>query len=617
MFRSLFCRCNLFAQSSLAITVALLGALTSTATAPESQGKRREVWRFRYDLDGMPVEIYDVYQGETFVGSGLRRIVERANYYNPERHKKYQELVKPEWEKLFVVKGKYLFGRKKGEWDKPLYLLDHSRTKDSLKFSAPVQTPYVQIMGAYLSYELGGMTIETLNRMNSSGPLFGIRSSVNTERYPSDQAIKELQIPYQSGFVHNLDFLDDELAPLFTLYNVRNFPRRYGKVWRVDYDTTSPSPITVFLNDNGEPVSPEIPLIKAFNGDDNPTLAIPTSLEFKRFVPILSDGTMKVEPVPTAGYYPSGALYEDESRFVGIVRCWTKEYLTPDGPRFGWASLDLKHESGPIWRSIKWFTHGLNQLSPNSQEIVAQLNDGTWTVYHAVTDSVDTELPHRPWVPGTYPTRQAAISAFAKVYAKEVAEPALAEAKRQWEAQKKAYEEQGKWLGIDDSMNSAGMDRATLQSLLYQTVTSLNAGLDSDFNQVRQRLPGDYYLKYLAVAYHMRLVFLTESQALESAQRAQNALVKSTFEGIAKQLVQQLKEDQARAEALKKAREAERNNPNRYRPVPTGSGGGFTSPFRDPYAGPSYAERSRAHEQYMGEMWKYLGGQQSWRPYGK
>ena len=575
------------------------------------------MWRFRYDLDSVPVEIYDVYQGETFVGSGLRRIVERANYYNPDRHKKYQELVKPEWERLFVVKGKYLFGRKKGEWKKPLFLIDHQRTKDSLKFSAPMQTPYVEIQGGYLSYETGGMTIETLNLINSAGPFFGIRSSEFTDRFPSQQAMKELQLPYQSGFVYSLDFLDDELAPKFTLYNVRNLPRRYGKVWRVDYDTTTPSPITVFLNDNGEPVSPEIPLIKAFNGYGNHRFAIPTSLEFKRFVPILADGTMKVEPVPTAGYYPSAALYEDESKFVGILSCWTKEYLTPDGPRFGWASLDLEHESGPIWRSIKWFTHGLNLVSPNSQEIVAQLNDGSWTVYHAVNSSVDASLPHRPWVPGKYATREEAIAAFAKVYKKEVAEPALEQAKREWEAQKRAYEEQGKWLGIDDSMNAAGMDRGTLQSLLYRTVTSLNAGLKSDFDEIRKQLPGDYHLKYLAVAYHMRLVSLTESQALDHAQRAVNPLIKSTFEGIAKQIVQQAKEDAARAEALKKAREAERNNPNRYKPVPTGSGGGFTSPFRDPYAGPSYAERSRAHEQYMGEMWKYLGGQQSWRPYGK
>ncbi|MEQ1934191.1 MAG: hypothetical protein ABL962_09990, partial [Fimbriimonadaceae bacterium] len=70
-----------------------------------------------------------------------------------------------------------------------------------------------------------------------------------------------------------------------------------------------------------------------------------------------------------------------------------------------------------------------------------------------------------------------------------------------------------------------------------------------------------------------------------------------------------------RAAEAKKAREMGWSDANKFAARAPGATPGWSSPWRDPYAQPSFAESSRRHEQYMNEMWKYLGGQQAWRPH--
>lgn len=77
---------------SVALTYLIAPKRPSFIPAPIIQGgKRREVWRWRYELLGVPIEIYDVFQGDTKLGCGMRRIVKRANYHMPEREKKYED----------------------------------------------------------------------------------------------------------------------------------------------------------------------------------------------------------------------------------------------------------------------------------------------------------------------------------------------------------------------------------------------------------------------------------------------------------------------------------------------------------------------------------------------
>lgn len=578
--------------------------------------KDEEVWRWRYDLLGQPVEIYDLYRKGEKVGTGLRRIVERHNYYQPKLEKKYEAMLKPEWEQIFVAKNKMIFARKKGEWSKPLYLIPCERKGAGFKLDKPVQTPWIGIIGNYMDYETGGMTVEHLSQANRPGLLLGKRSYANTNEGFSEEMRRKLQLPYQSTQTFTWDMLDEDFNIRFTMNNIRGYPRRYGKVWRVDYDRASISPLTSFLNDEGEPVSPNIELIKEFKAPgDVSVYAIPTTLEFKRYLPILPDGTLKPEPLPTAGYYPSAALHTKEDVFIGMMQCWTKEYITPDGSRFGWASHDLSNESGPLWRSIVWWTHGYNPVSPNDVQLLAQMSDGTWMIYSPGPYATTTTIPHKPWLPQSYPTKQEAIVEFKKIYIKEVAEPALAKAREEWKAQQARMVEYEKYLGIDDSMDSGGVSRGDLHHLLYGVVGFLNTRLYNDFDKEWPKLPGDYYLKYRATAFQLNRLNVSEEDARSCAARAKNPGVKATWEGIASSVKARDAADAKRAEEAKKQRESGWNSPGKFNSRPPAASGGFTSPFSNPYAQPSYAEQSRRHEQYMAEMFRYTYGQQAWRPY--
>ncbi|MCE9557557.1 MAG: hypothetical protein K8R88_01260 [Armatimonadetes bacterium] len=574
--------------------------------------KETDVWRWRVNLNGQQVEIYDRMKGDKKLGTGLRRIVQMKDVYNI----KYENFIKPEWESLFVVRGKVVFVRKTGEWFKPLYTIPTHLDKGKLKQEKPVITPYLSLEVGALSYETGGLNINHFNTLETADFVMGIRSRMNPDHGYSEELRKRLQLPYQGTQVFDMDILDPDLNVKFTLNNVRNVPRRYGKVWKIEYDTNSVAPLTALLNDEGEPVAPDMPLVKQFITDYDESkviLAIPTSLKFDRFIPIMPDGQFKPEPLPTAGYYPSLAIYEDSVPFFWNVQHWIKEYTTPDGPRFGYANLDLSQESGPLWRSITWWKHPYYPGGGGS-EIVAQFLDGTWTVYSSVPGK-GGDSPHRPYINKAFPTREAAIAAFVPVYQKEVAEPALAKQREDFKIQTKKWNEYLEYLGVDKTMDPGGVAVGDLSSLLYATVTSLNSRLYSDFDQAWPKLPGDYRLKYMAIAYQLRRISLSEENARSYAGMAVNPGIKATFTSIANSIKNQIAEDARRVAEAKKQAAMGYGDAGKFNARAPASGPGFVSPFRDVYAQPSYADQSRRHEQYMSEMYKYLGGQQSWRPY--
>lgn len=587
-----------------------LGALVACMIVASPQ-KTTEVWKLRTNLNGQYVEIYDVVRGNEKLGTGLRQIVERHNYYQPDREKKYADLLKPEWDGIYIAQERFIFAISKKRPREKLWLIPSSAVKDRVKVEKPVLTPYTDIYGGVTSFIMGGVGVaESLARANAASDVFAIREDLETGKRPNIEALAKLNLGYQSGRVLSLDVMDRDFNIKFTVHNARVLPHRYGSVWRVQYDTDDLAPINVFLDDEGQPVSPDIPLVREFA---HGVLAIPTTLEFERYIPILKDGRTKLEPTPTAGYYPDVAIRSKKGWYGYNFANWTKEYITPDGPRFGWASLDLSKESGPIWKSINWWEHSFNPQAPG-EAIVAQLVDGGWMIYD-LKPNANGEMPHRPFFEKPFATRQEAINAYVPIYNREIAEPIIARKREEAKQYAIQFEEMTKYLEIDPTMSAGSMPASELRSLLYSTVTMLNARLYNDFDAAYKKLPGDYFLKYLAMAYQLRRVNMTPQDALAYANQAVNPGIKQTFLGISENLKREAAVVAARAAEAKKAREMGWSDPGKFSPRNPAPTPGWSNPWKDPYAAPSFSESSRRHEQYMSEMWKYLGGQQSWRPY--
>lgn len=587
----------------LSLALALTGILATGQ-------KTTEVWRLRTNLNGKYVEIYEVYKGEQKLGTGLRQIVERHNYYQPAREKKYADILKPEWGDIWLFQERFIFAKPKDHrFDSKLWIIPSREDKGRIKVEKAVETPYVDLYGGVTSIMTGGNdVVGSMARANAASDVFAIRADLESGKRPNIEDLAKLHLGYQSGRVMSLDVMDRDLNVKFTVHNARVLPRRYGKSWQISYDTNELAPLTVFLNDQGEPVSPEFPLIREFVGG---VLAVPTSLEFERYIPILADGRTKIEAWPTKGYFPDVAI--NAKKWQGSpMTGWVKEYITPEGSRFGWASLDLSRESGPIWRSIDWWEHSFHpQVS--GRAILAQLNDGSWMIYDYKASS--TESPYRPYFARTFATREAVIEAYKPIFTREVAEPILARRRQEAEAYRIQYDEMTKYLEVDPAMSAGGMAMGELRSRLYATITSLNARLLNDFDEAYKRLPGDYFLKYLAVAYQMRRVGLTEESAKAYAAQAVHPGIKQTFESIAERVKVEEAQRAKRAEDEKRARELALSNPQKFSARPPAATPGWSSPWTNAYAQPSFAESSRRHEQYMSQMWKYLGGQQAWRPY--
>jgi hypothetical protein len=572
--------------------------------------KANEVWRWRMNLQGLQVEIYDVMKGDQKVGTGLRQIVEiPKNGGKP----KYRDMIKPEWESVFVVQKKAVFARKLKDHGGTLFAIPIAVKDGKFKVEKPVPTPYRALYNKFMSYETGNMSAKNKDDMDVPGMLMGLRKQLNVDRNYSDEMRIQLQLSYQSSSISDWDVLDDDFRVKFTVNNVRGYPRRYGTAWMIQFDSNEVSPLTVFLNEDGEPVSPEIPLIKEFNLAGPSVYAIPTTLDFERFIPILADGRIRPEPIPTAGYYPGLAFHDKKGYRHTTVQHWIKEYTTPEGPRFGWASLDLAQESGPLWRSIRHWNHPFNPVYQGSA-ILAQMSDGSWMIYD-VTPASGSGIPHRPFLSHTYPTRDAAIEAFAPIYKREVAEPALARRREELKQYAVQAAEMTKYLGIDPAMSSGGVPESQFRSELYRTVTMLNSRLYKDFDDAWPKLPGDYRLKYMAIAYQLRRVGMSEESAKQYAASAVNPSIKATFESIARSIKQSAEDEAKRKRETEEARKREMSDPNRFAARPPAASAGWTSSGSSSSTQPSFAESSRRHEQYMGQMWKYLGGQQAWRPY--
>lgn len=585
--------------------------LGCVALAPQ---KATEKWQVRTNLAGQYVEVYDVYKGNQKTGTGLRQVIERADYYQPDRHKKYADILKPEWFTVHIVQGRYIVALANDPKDRKVWIVPIEVKNNRIKADKPVRTPYIDIYGGVTSFLTGGINIpDSMAQADAAQDVFAVRSDEETGIRPGIEALAELHIGYQSGRIMTLDVMDRDFNIKFTVHNARELPSRHGKVWRIKYDTSLIAPSTVFLNDSGEPVSPAFPLVREMNGG---VLAVPTTLEFARYIPILPDGTLKVEAFPTKGYVPDYAL-EKKPWVPYQVPGWIKEYITPDGPRFGWSDLNLTKETGPLWRSIEWFDNSSFNREAPTRSVLGQLSDGTWMMYSLRPQS-DGSLPHVPYFDKSFPTREALMAAYVPVYNKAV-EPEVARRREQarQEAIKyaAAYQEMTKYLEIDPTMSAGDVPMETLRSLLYQTVTPLSARLYNDFDAARQKLPGDYYLKYLAVAYNLRRVSISEADARSYAARSNHSGIKQTFLSIAENIKSEAQIRAAREAEAKRAKERGWSDPDRFSTRPPVATPGWSNPWSNPYGQPTYAEASRRHEQYMNDMWKYLGGQQAWRPY--
>ncbi|MBL8896519.1 MAG: hypothetical protein JNM84_02775 [Planctomycetes bacterium] len=587
--------------------LSLLLALASCGSTPN------DTWRLRTPLHGVGVEVFDRNAEGQPVSCGLRRLLDpNAAQWD------YEELVAPAWEELFVVRGRTVFGRKHGAapGSGPLWRIPVHLEEGELRLGEPEPTPYTSIESNGISYGSHGLDAAHYERMSRPTPaLFGLRDGRHVELPASDEYKRFVGRGYttQSVVICSLDLLDEEGLPIVTLHGVRYPPRSYGEVLRVDFDHPSGLPVTVFLDARGRALSPELLLVTEFDTFAKPVLALPTSPERTRYFPITAHGTVEVEEIPCAGYYPDVALRDDPelAQRQTFLSGWTKEYRLPSGSAFGWVSADLTQETGPQWRSLRWWHHGFEANLPYDGVVIGQLLDGSWMAYDIDHQQVP---PHQPIFDSACASEEEARQRYRPVY---YARREKREAQRRIEHREqmrawKAYLEE---LGMDSVAGLTPEEVQALPSQLYAIRTALAMRRYDEFDTLRLTLPGDYYLRYLLQAYHLRRVALDPATARERGARAVDPQLRESFERLASAIEAEEQRAAAQRAQERAAAEEARAAAQRYQGPPSwtpsygSSAGSLSASDR------AYVESSRAHEQYMQQMWSYLGGQSAWRPY--
>lgn len=383
-------------------------------------------------------------------------------------------LLKDEWQDLWVIGGRRLFGRLFGA-DKTIWEIPLARKGKDLKLGKPVATTYT-------SFSLGSTCC-------------GLK---------------------QEG---TLDWFDTDGEVVVTLHNILTPPRRYGSVYCADFRDPSGLTVLGMLDDRGQLVSPLLPDVKSFiytksrsdgGWSEYPLLAVPLDASKNRFLPINPQGQVPAEALTVRGYYPNTLAFpatgEPKPLTSGPVlwQGWLKEYELEDGLAYGWVSEDLKTETGIVWRSIRYF-------GQDTTGMVGQLMDGTWMVYvFAAPNLRSAGHPyHQPLLDAPTATREEALKQFAPAYQEKIAKPReearLAAERAEQERLRLYWEQRSKdnialLIAHGYKPGQGSESPAELQRIaegLRDIRTAIELRQYRDYQQALSKLPVDWQIRYV------------------------------------------------------------------------------------------------------------------------
>ncbi|HRE80798.1 MAG TPA: hypothetical protein PLN52_07105 [Opitutaceae bacterium] len=328
--------------------------------------------------------------------------------------------------------------------------------------------------------------------------------------------------------------------------------------------------------------------------------AVPLSGQPDRYLPLRLDGTFPLETRPVKGYMPLNPKNKK------VIDAWLKEFDENGVSYWGWCSLDLDQETGPIWRSIE-----KRMWSTTSSYYLAQMRDGRWMPYlaerivikkgggayqmpdpllkepvasadeahNAVGKVMHERLMNRLKTAPEFNRRVSGSRYYVSASDLAAENPAVALKAASLDACLSA----GDWIGARELAQELGGD--------YMTRYYLAGGRDNGY------LPTSHVFWYQLAAQTLHPKLRAEAEAkANSLAEAHQREWKANMAGYWAQKDLENKRA-AEAQAGRKAWLL--------------AGGGITLPSEQK---PTYAERDRAAQQYMTSFDRYSRGQQTWEP---
>lgn len=506
-------------------------------------------------------------------------------------------LLKDEWQDLWVVGGRRLFGRLFGkEVDKTLWEIPLVRKGKDLKLGKPIATNYTTIsMGS------------TCCGIQKEG---------------------------------SIDWFDSDGEVIVTLYNALTPPRPYGSVYSVELRDPSGIPVLAMMDGKGQLISPLLPEVKQFiytktrsdgGWSEYPILTVPVDKAKNLFLPINDQGQLPTDALKVRGYYPSIAfppLGTADSPFIGartvLVGGWLKEYDLEGSAAYGWVSEDLKRETGPVWRSMH------NLPAPYPECMVGELLDGTWMVYRlAQWKQRDAGLPrHEPMLPEPAPSRDEALRRLPPLYQEKIVKPREEARQREQERLRLYWEQRSKdnialLIAHGYTPGKGTETPAELQRIaetLRRIRTAIDLRLYQDYQRYINELPVDWQIRYILSggqsAFGERYAITAEvvegyAKSVRNPQFAAELRERATSLRAVEEA--RKKQDEVDAAAFKKRQEEwkKQGNPNGpSRP----SGHVYTAPSSASWVyKPQPASTSPGLGQYMKDLYEYGRGR-DWKP---
>ncbi|WP_309714151.1 hypothetical protein [Armatimonas sp.] len=391
-------------------------------------------------------------------------------------------LLKDEWEDLWLVGGRRLFGKLSGDrktvWEIPL-----ARKGKDLKLGKPVATTYTDLW-------LGGT-------------LAGVRNPRTV------QLASEYDGSLQPNTVADIDWLDSDGEVITTLHSVLRPPDSYYQCYTIEFLDPGNRKVRGFLDKQGQLLSPLLPEARSFvyveGNRETFWYAVPVNEQKTRFFPITQQGQIPTDVLNVRGYYPNitfPAPGTPETAFSPvIVGGWLKEYELESGLAYGWVSKNLKQETGPMWRSMQRLP------APKVECLLAELLDGSWMVYRLAHYTLrDAGQPaHEPLLPEPAPSRAEALRRLEPVYQEKIVKPQEEARQRELEQARRYWEQRSKdnitlLIAHGYKPGQATETPAELQGIaeaLRSIRTAIELRQYNDYQQALARLPTDWQIRYI------------------------------------------------------------------------------------------------------------------------
>ena len=503
-------------------------------------------------------------------------------------------LLKDEWEDLWLVGGRRLFGKLSGDrktvWEIPL-----ARKGKDLKLGKPVATNYTTIsMGS------------TCCGVQKEGAI---------------------------------DWFDSDGEVIVTLYNALTPPRPYGSVYSVELRDPSGIPVLAMMDGKGQLVSPLLPEVKQYiyaktrsdgGWSDYPLFAVPLNAEKTRFLPINDQGQLPTDAIKVRGYYPNRtampATGEPEPITSGprvLWKGWLKEYELEEGFAYGWVSEDLKTETGIVWRSIR-------DITTDSPGMIGQLLDGTWMVYTTAATSLRSagHPHHHPLLEAPTATREEAVRQFGPAYQEKVVRPQQEAQRREQERLRLYWEQRSKdnialLIAHGYQPGQGSESPAELQRIaetLRRIRTDIDLRLYQDYQNDINALPVDWKIRYILSggqsAFGERYAITADVvEGYSKSVRSPQFATELRQRAASLRAVEEARKKQAEldADAFKKRQEEWKKQGNPNSPARP-SGHVYTAPSSASWVyKPQPASTSPGLGQYLKDLYEYGRGR-DWKP---